>query len=70
MSESFSADNILVIPTAKRDFVGFCRIFSRRSLEKVGSNPCLATGLDASLSFLSRRCSWNLSPRLLPVSPM
>ena len=33
---------------------------------------CLATGLDASLSFLStsRRCSRNRSPSRLPVSPM
>ena len=33
---------------------------------------CLATGLDASLSyfFMSRGCSRNLSPSRLPVSPM
>ena len=41
-------------------------------LEWLGRLKCRATGLDASLSFLStsRRCSRKRSPRLLPVSPM
>ena len=41
-------------------------------LERLGRLKCLATGLDASLLFLStsRRCSWNRSPSRLPVSPM
>ena len=40
-------------------------------LEWLGRWKCLATGLDASLSFLStsRRCSRNRSPSRLPVSP-
>ena len=43
-----------------------------RCLEWLGRFKCLATGLDASLSFLStsRRCSRNQSPSRLPVSPM
>ena len=41
-------------------------------LESLGRLKCLATGLDASLSFLStsRRCSPNRSPSRLPVSPL
>ena len=41
-------------------------------LEWLGRLNCLATGLDASGSFLStsRRCSRNRSPNRLPVSPM
>ena len=40
-------------------------------LEWLGRWKCLATGLDASLSFLSTswRCSRNRSPSRLPVSP-
>jgi len=40
-------------------------------LEWLGGLKCRATGLDASLSFLStsRRCSRKRSPSLLPVSP-
>ena len=43
-----------------------------RCLELLGRLKCLATGLDASVSFLStsRRCSRNRSPCRLPVSPM
>ena len=41
-------------------------------LEWLARLNCLATGLDASGSFLStsRRCSRNRSPNRLPVSPM
>ena len=41
-------------------------------LKWLGRLKCLATGLDASLLFLStsRRCSRNRSPSRLPVSPM
>ena len=41
-------------------------------LESLGRLKCLATGLDASLSFLStsRRCSPNRSLSRLPVSPL
>ena len=41
-------------------------------LEGLGKLKCLATGFDASLSFLStsRRCSLNRSPSRCPVSPM
>ena len=42
------------------------------SLELLTILKCLASGLDASLSFLStsRRCSRNQSPSRLPISPM
>ena len=41
-------------------------------LRMIGQIKCLATGLDAFLSSFStsRRCSRNLSPSRLPVSPM
>ena len=41
-------------------------------LGRLGRLRCLATGLDASVAFLStlRRCSPNRSTSLLPVSPM
>ena len=41
-------------------------------LEWLGRLKCLATGVDAFLSSfsMSRRCSRNLSPSRLPVSPM
>ena len=49
--------------------VGKGRKLPYAAYKEFGKFKCLATGLDASLSFLStsRRCSLNRSPNRLPV---
>ena len=76
--KSFEAEFSSLSPSSERMeelwvvWVSICRNAIYGDVEKGRNKKCLATDLDASLSFLStsRRCSWNRSPSRLPISQM